>query len=200
MNEMRQLIELEKDFIQWMVMGPDYEEVDSFQRFGHGIDLDVQYPRKGDGFEVSLSYRYGNCKFLMSLAFLRSKLKYWCDVTKANKLIITSPSSKGWDINVITVYLDRGNALFENLKKIGHDLHMFHSALTEFVGSLDLVSSEEERHIKICLINEYKVNHKESFNYKDFYEELMKHAYHPDRFIDWCYDEDQKKSLYEFVE
>ena len=77
---------------------------------------------------------------------------------------------------------------------------MFFSALTEFTGSLDVVSSEEERHIKICLINEYKVNHKESFNYKDFYEELMERAYHPDRFIDWCYDEDQKKSLYEFVE
>ena len=78
---------------------------------------------------------------------------------------------------------------------------MFHSALTEFVGSLDLEMERGVlRHINICLINEYKIRHKESFNYKDFYEELMKYAYNPHRFIDWCYDEDQKKSLYEFVE
>ena len=104
---MSELIDIEKDFIQWMVMGPDCRLVDSFD---NGIDLDPDYPGKGDDFEISLSYRYGNCGFLKSLTAWRSSLKYWRDVTRANKLIITSSSSKGWDINVLTVYLDRGNA------------------------------------------------------------------------------------------
>ena len=104
MATMSNLTDIEKDFVQWMVMGPDY---DFLRSFGDEFDLDVEDPRKGDGFEVSLSYCYADCKFLVSLAFLRSKLKYWCDVTRANKLIITSSSLEGWDINELTVYLDQ---------------------------------------------------------------------------------------------
>ena len=197
-DELKQ-IEMEK--IQWMVAGPDYPKLNHI----HGrddYDFELSYPRKDDFFEISLSYCYHDSTFTKSLFLLRPEIKYWCDITRANKLVVFSSSVTPYSsIERLIVDLDKRNLLFENAKLMGCDETLFREMLYK-AGLFDTVYEGRvlPGNVSIYFCNDYKEDCKKSVNHNYFYQELIRYTWHPDRFIDWCYDEDQKKSLYDSVE
>ena len=79
----------------------------------------------------------------------------------------------------------------------------------EFVSSLLIIAIKDYREnfnrgddfiidsmvVSICT-NPYKINHKNKF-YKSLYDDLMKVAWHPSRYLDWCIDVEELKFLEE---
>ena len=184
--------QLEREKIQWMVVGPDYPKFDSIRDM-EDADFSLQYPKKDDCFEISLLYPYENCNFIQSLFMLRSKIKYWCDITRANKLMIRlvfEDSHRNVHVQRLGVDLNGRNVLLDKMRVLGGEEVVF-GMILEDEGLFGMLGD-----VSIRLYNDNKV----SRDYKDLHQELIRCTWHPDRFIDWCYDEDQKKSLYESIE
>ena len=151
------------------------------------INYEIEYPTIKDYHDIKLKYYCVNKTLSQSLFTLRSTIRYWCDLMKTTSLFIyTSHDNKNLD-NGMLIQLEAETRLL-----IGDAI---------FYEALHLEINDEPKYVNILLCNGNKINHKKNLvDRKALHLDLIRSAWHPNRCVDWCFDEDEKSLLAEITE
>ena len=163
----------------------DHPGCDPYRR-GSKVDYTFCHPKINDNYETEIRFYSGKDTFAQCLFTLRPIIRYWCDVTRATRLVVVVFNKDK--------SLDKGmSILLENPLNglIGDGL---------FNEALHLKTSDlTKKTVCIGFVNDNKPV-LDVFTLKSLHLELMRVAWHPNRAVDWCFDEDEKSLLNEFLE